>query len=55
MKNRGFAEIETERLLLRRLRPSDWKVVSYLRSDKEVNAFVKRPIAAKKATKSSME
>ena len=33
---------------MRRLRQSDWEVVSYLRSDKEVNAFVKRPPAETK-------
>lgn len=48
MKLNDFPEIETERLLLRRLRPSDWKVVSFLRSDKLVNAFVKRPAAETK-------
>ncbi|NAY93378.1 GNAT family N-acetyltransferase [Muricauda sp. JGD-17] len=43
-----FPEIETDRLLLRRLQQSDWEMISYLRSDKIVNEFVKRPSAESK-------
>lgn len=43
-----FPEIQTERLSLRKLKESDWNVVSYLRSDKTVNTFVKRPNANSK-------
>ncbi|MGA8853837.1 MAG: GNAT family N-acetyltransferase [Christiangramia sp.] len=43
-----FTEIETERLLLRKPSISDWPVVSYLRSDEEVNKFVKRSSAKTK-------
>jgi ribosomal-protein-alanine N-acetyltransferase len=48
MKANQFSEINTERLLLRRLMESDWEMISYLRSDKEVNKFVKRPSAESK-------
>ncbi len=41
-------EIKTERLILRRLKESDWEMISYLRSDKEVNKLVKRPSAETK-------
>ncbi|MCX2681732.1 GNAT family N-acetyltransferase [Galbibacter sp. EGI 63066] len=44
----NFPRIITERLLLRRLKPSDWEMISYLRSDKKVNEFVKRPSAKSK-------
>ena len=43
-----FPELNTERLLLRKLEESDWDMISYLRSDKEVNEFVKRPSAESK-------
>lgn len=43
-----YSEIATECLILRRLRVSDWQMISYLRTDKEVNQFVKRPSAATK-------
>ena len=43
-----FPEIQTERLLLRKPSISDWPVVSYLRSDEEVNKFVKRSSAKTK-------
>ena len=43
-----FPEIKTERLLLRRLKQSDWEMISYLRSDRGVNEFVKRPSAESK-------
>jgi len=45
MNQNHFPEIKTERLFLQRLKQSDWEMVSYLRSDKEVNKFVKRPSA----------
>jgi ribosomal-protein-alanine N-acetyltransferase len=48
MKQNYFIEIITERLLLRKLIKADWKMISYLRSDKEVNEFVKRPSAESK-------
>jgi ribosomal-protein-alanine N-acetyltransferase len=48
MNRNPFAEIKTERLFLRKLRNTDWKIISYLRSDKEVNLFVKRPRAESK-------
>ncbi|MBV6641545.1 MAG: GNAT family N-acetyltransferase [Cyclobacteriaceae bacterium] len=38
-----FPEIKTERLELKRLLNTDWKMISFLRSDKRVNEFVKRP------------
>jgi ribosomal-protein-alanine N-acetyltransferase len=43
MKFTPFPKINTERLILRRLKQSDWEMISYLRSDKIVNKFVKRP------------
>ncbi|MDN5202819.1 GNAT family N-acetyltransferase [Fulvivirgaceae bacterium BMA10] len=45
MEHNSFPEIKTERLFLRRLKHSDWKMISYLRSDKKINEFVKRPPA----------
>ncbi|MBT8283975.1 MAG: GNAT family N-acetyltransferase [Flavobacteriaceae bacterium] len=45
MKCIPFSELKTERLYLRRLVESDWEVISYLRTDKEVNKLVKRPNA----------
>jgi ribosomal-protein-alanine N-acetyltransferase len=45
MINAEFQAINTERLFLRRLQATDWEVISFLRSDKEVNKFVKRPSA----------
>ena len=48
MKQNHFSEIKTKRLLLRKLKNSDWKMISYLRSDKKVNEFVKRPGAESK-------
>lgn len=48
MKHNNFPEIKTERLFLRRLKQSDWEIISYLRSDKDVNEFVKRPNAKSK-------
>lgn len=48
MNNNQFPQISTERLLLRRLQESDWKQVSFLRTDKEVNKYVDRPDAKTK-------
>lgn len=48
MTKNQFKEIRTERLLLRRLKSSDWKLISFLRTDKEVNKYVKRPTAKTK-------
>ena len=48
MNRNPFPEIKTKRLFLRKLRNTDWKIISYLRSDKEVNKFVKRPRAESK-------
>jgi len=47
LKN-NFQELETNRLLLRRLVETDWEMIRYLRSDKEVNKFVKRQPAETK-------
>ena len=41
-------KIKTKRLLLRKLKQSDWEVISYLRSNHDVNKFVKRPSAETK-------
>lgn len=48
MNENEFPEIKTERLLLRKLKPADWEMISYLRSDKDINEFVKRPSAESK-------
>lgn len=48
MNKAHFLEITTDRLFLRRLKQSDCEMVSYLRSDKEVNKFVKRANADSK-------
>ena len=48
MTKNNFPEIQTERLSLRRLNKSDWEMISYLRTDKNVNAFVKRSSAETK-------
>lgn len=47
LKN-NFQELETHRLLLRGLEETDWEMIRYLRSDKEVNKFVKRQPAETK-------
>ena len=44
-----FPELQTQRLLLRQLQPTDWKEIVYLRSDAIVNQFVKRPQATNKS------
>ena len=38
-------DIRTERLLLRRPKDSDWKAISVLRTDPEINKYVKRSSA----------
>ena len=43
-----FPKLTTTRLNLRQPAPSDWQMISYLRSDKEVNKLVKRPSAETK-------
>ena len=48
MNKNYIHKIKTERLLLRELKQSDWEVISYLRSDLDVNKFVKRPSAETK-------
>jgi len=48
MSNNHFSEIKTERLLLRYLKQTDWEMISYLRTHKSVNKFVKRPTAETK-------
>ncbi|CAM4088498.1 GNAT family N-acetyltransferase [Gillisia limnaea] len=45
MNFKDFPILKTERLTLRKLKESDWENISYLRSDKIVNQFVKRPNA----------
>lgn len=40
-----FPKRKTARLSLRRVEESDWQSISYLRTDKIVNRFVKRPNA----------
>ena len=49
MNKSYFPKIKTERLLLRELKQSDWEVISYLRSNLDVNKFVKRSSAETKA------
>ncbi|MEO5911888.1 MAG: GNAT family N-acetyltransferase [Pelobium sp.] len=48
MELNRFSEIETERLLLRKPKHEDWEMISYLRSDKQVNKFVNRASAETK-------
>ncbi|QMU30915.1 GNAT family N-acetyltransferase [Adhaeribacter radiodurans] len=45
MNTSQFPEIKTDRLLLRKLKYSDWKEISFLRSDETVNQYVDRPSA----------
>jgi ribosomal-protein-alanine N-acetyltransferase len=45
MNQKKIVHLHSERLLLRKLLPQDWEMISYLRSDKDVNKFVKRPNA----------
>ena len=51
MKFTPFPEITTERLLLRRITKSDADVILFLRSDKTINQFIKRPESAKTKNK----
>ena len=44
-----FPELYTQRLVLMRLQDTDWEVLSFLRSDTAVNAFVDRPPAETQA------
>lgn len=48
MQQNHFTTLRTQRLVLRKLKPADWEMISYLRSDPEVNLFVKRPSAPTK-------
>jgi ribosomal-protein-alanine N-acetyltransferase len=43
MKLNPFPEIKTERLLLRKIKESDYDIILFLRSDKIVNKFIDRP------------
>ena len=43
-----FPEISTPRLILREPKLEDWPVISFLRTDKEVNKYVRRSSAANK-------
>lgn len=45
MKENPFSEIITERLLLRKPKKTDWKMVSHLRSNEEINKFITRSSA----------
>lgn len=45
MKTNKYLPLETTRLLLRDLETSDWESVSFLRTDKTVNQYVRRPDA----------
>ncbi len=44
---KSFPELKTSRLLLRNLNSSDYEMMFFLRSDKTVNAFIKREGAKK--------
>lgn len=46
-----FPELETERLRLRRIVEADCEVILYLRSDEEINKYIKRPENRKTKTK----
>ena len=48
MTTNNFPKIQTERLSLLRLEESDWEMISFLRTDKKVNAFVNRSSAETK-------
>ena len=41
----SYLRLSTARLVLRKLEPRDWEMVSYLRSDKDINKYVNRPSA----------
>jgi len=44
----NYQRLYTDRLVLRRLLRSDWEMLSYLRSDPDINQFVKRSSAKTK-------
>jgi ribosomal-protein-alanine N-acetyltransferase len=48
MDQLSVQHLRTKRLNLRELRPEDWREISFLRSDPEVNEFVKRKPARTK-------
>ncbi|KAB8155890.1 GNAT family N-acetyltransferase [Kordia sp. TARA_039_SRF] len=48
MSKTNFIEIATERLLLAKLQKTDWEMVSFLRTDENVNKFIQRPTAETK-------
>src|SRR5690606_23047179 len=48
MTMNNFPDIQTERLSLMRLKNSDWEMISYLRTDENVNEFVNRSSAETK-------
>lgn len=52
MKFNPFPEIETERLVLRRIEESDCDIILFLRSDKAVTKFIDRPENRKTRNKS---
>lgn len=52
MKFNPFPEIETERLVLRRIEESDCDIILFLRSDKAVTKFIDRPENRKTKNKS---
>ena len=45
MSSLVFTELHTDRLRLRKLQVTDWPVISFLRSDGEINKYVDRPSA----------
>jgi len=51
MKFKPFPEIITERLFLRRINESDCDAILFLRSDKTINKFIKRPESEKTKNK----
>lgn len=51
MGDRLFPELLTERLRLRALKTVDWKEVLFLRSNPQINAFIRRPLARQTNTK----
>ena len=48
MTPNNFPKIKTERLSLLRLKESDWEMISFLRTDKNVNEFIERSSAETK-------
>ena len=43
MQLNPFTPLQTTRLLLRRIKPTDWERILFLRSDEVVNQFIFRP------------